>query len=85
MFFLNYEVGSSYYTCEIIWKNGWTGLCQINSGPRIYPFTLHAQINVIEKNRFRSEKSRWQSPECPVTQDACFRDLHKILNNVLLL
>ena len=30
-------------------KNGWTDLCQINPGPRIDPFTSHAQIYVIEK------------------------------------
>ena len=41
----------------------------------------YAQINVTEKNRFWSEKSRYQGPKCPVTQDACFHDLHKILNN----
>ena len=30
-------------------KNGWTDLCRINPGPRIDPFTSHAQIYVIEK------------------------------------
>ena len=28
--------------------NGLTDLCRINPGPRIDPFTSHAQINVIE-------------------------------------
>ena len=27
----------------------------------------------------------YQGPKCPVTQDACFHDLHKILNIFLLL
>ena len=30
------------------WKHGWTDLCRINPGPRIDPFTSHAQIYVIE-------------------------------------
>ena len=38
-----------------------------------------------DKNSFWSEKSRYQGQKCPVTQDACFHDLHKILNNFLSL
>ena len=50
------------------------------------PFTLHAQINVIEKkNRFWPEKSRYQGLKCPVTQEACFHDLHKILYNFFVI
>ena len=29
-------------------KNGWTDLCRINPGPRIDPFTSHAQIYITE-------------------------------------
>ena len=28
-----------------------------------------------------SENTRYQGPKCPVTQDSCFHDLHKLLNN----
>ena len=43
------------------------------------------KLTSLKKNRFWSEKSRYQGPQCPVTQDACFHDLHKILNIFLSL
>ena len=41
------------------------------------------KLTSLKKNRFWSQKSRYQGPKCPITLDACFRDLHKILNNFL--
>ena len=38
-----------------------------------------------DKKSFWSEKSLYQGQKCPVTQDACFHDLHKIFNNFLSL
>ena len=36
------------------------------------------KLTSLKKNRVWSEKSRYQRPKCPVTQDACLHDLHKI-------
>ena len=49
------------------------------------PHTHKLTTSLKKKNRFWSEKSRYQGPKCPVTMDACFHDLHKILNNFLSL
>ena len=37
------------------------------------------------KKCFCSEKSSYQGPKCPVTLDASFHDLNKLLNNFLSL
>ena len=36
------------------------------------------KLTSLKKKCFWSEKSRYQGPKCPVTQDACFHDLLKI-------
>ena len=47
-------------------KNGWTDLCRINPGPRIDPFTSHAQINITSlKIKFVFKMKVWPShPSC---------------------
>ena len=42
------------------------------------------KLTSLKKNRFWSEKSRYQGPKYPVTLDAGFSDLHKILNILFL-
>ena len=39
------------------------------------------KLTSLKKICFWSEKSRYQGPKSPVSLDACFHDLHKILNN----
>ena len=53
------------------------------SVPYLYPELLFCE----SKSPFREKESfsylrvtGYQGPKCPVTQDACFHDLHKILN-----
>ena len=41
----------------------------------------HKLTSLKKKQSFWSKKSRYQDPKCPVTQDACFHDLYKRLNN----
>ena len=55
----------------------WESICL----PHTHKLTL---LTKKKKNSFWSEKFPYQIPKCPITLDACFRDLHKILNNVLV-
>ena len=43
------------------------------------------KLRSLKKHRLWSEKSRYQGPKCPVTQNACFYDLHKIVNNCFVI
>ena len=36
------------------------------------------KLTSLKKKSFWSEKSSNEGPKCPVTQDACFHDLHNI-------
>ena len=47
--------------------------------------TKPIQYGKQDKKSFWYEKSRYQGPKYPVIQDACFHDLHKILNTFLSL
>ena len=52
------------------------------SVPYLYPELLFVKTKVLrEKESFSySGETGYQGPKCPVTQDACFHDLHKKLN-----